>query len=103
MSYIKVDHSKFESTALDIDNYVSMMKKKMQIAQNEVTSLSSSWQGTDFVQFRKNFDEVDNKSSVHVQMVKALESFSGYLRYAAKKYKEAQNRAINRANGLPRW
>lgn len=103
MAYIKVDHSKFESTASAVDNYVTLMKNKMRSAQGEVASLSSSWQGSDFTQFRTEFDKVDNDDSAHAQMVKALESYARYLRYAANKYKEAQAKAINRANGLPKY
>lgn len=103
MAYIKVDHSKFEGAASAIDSYVKLMKNKMQNAQNEVSTLSATWQGSDFVQFRKEFDKVDNNDSTHVKMVKVLESYSRYLRYASKKYRDAQARAVNRANGLPRW
>lgn len=100
MAYIKVDHSKFENTASAIDRYVTLMKNKMRSAQGEVTTLSSSWQGYDFTQFKTEFDTVDNEDSTHTQMVKALESYARFLRYAASKYKNAQARAINRANIL---
>lgn len=103
MAYIKVDHSKFESTASVVDSYVTLMRNKMHSAQGEVETLSSSWQGTDFVQFKTEFDKVNNEDSIHIQMVKAMESYAKYLRLAADKYKDAQARAINRADSLPRW
>lgn len=103
MAYIKVDHSKFEDAASAVDSYVTFMKNKMHSAQSEITALSLSWQSSDSVQFRKEFDKLDNNDSTHIQMVKALESYSRYLRYAANKYRDAQARAVNRANGLPRW
>ena len=103
MAYIKVNHSKFESTANAVDKYVTLMKNKMRNAQNEVATLSSTWQGTDYTQFKAAFDRVDNGDSTHVQMLKALESYSKYLRFAAEKYKKAQTDAVNRANNLPKW
>ena len=103
MAYIKVDHSKFESAASAVDDYVTLMKNKMRSVQGEVATLSSSWQGSDFNQFKTEFDKLDNGDSTHTQMVKALESYAKYLRFAAKKYKETQAGAINRANRLPRW
>ncbi len=103
MAYIKVDHSKFEGAASAVDSYVNLMKNKMRSAQGEVNILSSSWQGTDYNQFKIMFDRVDNNDSTHMQMVKSLESYSKYLRFAANKYKDAQTRAVNRANSLPRW
>ena len=103
MAYIKVDHSKFEDAASAVDSYVTLMKNKMRSAQGEVATLSSSWQGSDFAQFQTEFDKIDNDDSTHTQMVKAMESYARYLRYAADKYKGAQIRAINRASSLSRW
>ena len=100
---VKVDHSKFESVASAIDDYVALLKNKMISSQGEIDILSSTWQGSDFAQFKIEFDKVDNADSTHVQMVKALESYAKYLRFAAKKYKDAQQRAVNRANNLPKW
>lgn len=103
MAYIKVDHSKFESAAYAVDSYVNLMKSKMRGAQSEISILSSTWQGSDFAQFKTQFNKVDDADSTHAQMLKAMESYSKYLRFAANKYKEAQSRAVNRANNLPRW
>lgn len=103
MAYIKVDHSKFESAAVAVDKYTTLMKNKMRSSQGEVTTLASNWQGSDFAQFRLAFDKVDNVDSTHAQMLKSLESYAKYLRFASSKYKEAQARAVNRANSLPRW
>lgn len=103
MAYIKVDHSKCERAASAVDEYVTLMKDKMKSAQGEVITLSSTWQGSDFTQFKSQFDKVDNDDSTHTQMVKALESYANYLRYASVKYKDAQAKAVNRANSLPRY
>ena len=103
MASIKVDHSKFEATAKAVDAYVKTLKTKMTSAQTEVTTLSKTWQGTDATKFKTTFNKVDDKGSVHAEMVKALESYAKYLRYAAQKYKDVQTDAVNRANRLPRW
>lgn len=103
MAYIKVDHSEFERAASAVDGYVKLMKNKMRSAQSEITTLSLSWQGFDFTQFKSELKKVDNKDSVHTQTVNAMESYAKHLRFAANKYKDAQARAVNRANNLPRW
>ncbi len=103
MAYICVDHSKFEGTASEIDKYVSLMKNKMKSAQGEVDALAASWQGSDFSQFEAQFNKLDNSDSTHRKMLKALESYSNFLRYAEAQYKEAQSKAVNRANLLPRY
>lgn len=103
MAYIRVDHSKFEAAASAIDTYVASMKNKMRSAGSEVTTLSANWQGSDFTQFKAQWDKVTNNDSTYYQMIKSLESYAKYLRYAAQKYKEAQSKAVNRANSLPRY
>lgn len=103
MAYIRVDHSKFETAASAIDAYVSSMKTKMHNAGEEVTTLSANWQGSDFTQFKAQWDKVTNNDSTYSQMIKSLESYAKYLRLAAQKYKEAQSKAVNRANGLPKY
>ena len=103
MAYIKVDHSKFGSAASAVDSYVSLMKSKMGSADNEVNLLSASWQGSDYTQFKTEWDKVTNKESTYSEMIKSLESYSKFLKYAESKYKDAQSKAVNRANNLPRY
>ena len=103
MAYIKVDHSKLENAASAVETYVTLMKGKMASANGEVTTLSSSWQGSDFNQFKVQWDKVTNDSSTYSKMLKSMESYAKYLRYAAGKYKEAQSKAVNRANSLPKY
>ena len=99
---VKVDHSKLESTATEIEQYITVLKGKMDAAQNEVRVLSSSWQGSDASQFRTKWNTVTDQNSIYAQTVKQLESYAQYLRYAAKKYKEAQTNAVNAACRLPK-
>ena len=47
MAKIKVDHSKFESAASEIEDYVDILKKKMNGVQGEVNNICSAWQGSD--------------------------------------------------------
>ena len=103
MAYIKVDYSYFEKAASAIDTYVSSMKNKMRSAGSEVTTLSANWQGSDFTQFKAQWDKVTNNDSTYSQMIKSLESYAKYLRFAAQKYKSAQSMAVRNANNLPRW
>lgn len=103
MAYIKVDHSKFENAASEIDEYVSLLKDKMKTARLEVLAMTYQWQGSDAVEFMKQFDKIDDDESVYKNMIESLESYATFLRYAAKRYKDAQTVAVNRANALNRW
>lgn len=103
MAYIKVDHSKFSGTASAVDSYVTQLRNKMSSAESEVNNMSSIWQGSDFTQFKSQWNKVTNGESTYSEMIKALESYSKFLKYAAEKYKDAQTKAVNRANSLPRW
>lgn len=101
--YIKVDHSMFSGAAEAVETYVTDLKKKMRSADAEVKGMMRIWQGADAGQFNAQWDAVTNGDSTYSEMVKSLESYAQYLRYAAGKYKDAQARAVNRANNLPRW
>jgi len=103
MAYIKVDHSKFSESAKAIDDYITMLKNKMMSAEREVNTMSSAWQGEDYTQFKAQWNRVTNDVSTYHDMIKSLESYSEFLKYAAEKYKDAQTKAINRANSLPKW
>lgn len=103
MAYIKVDHSKFTGAANAIDSYVTQMKRKMTSANTEVNNMSSIWQGKDFTRFKSQWNKVTDGESTYSEMIKSMESYSKFLKYAAAKYKDAQTKAINRAGGLPKY
>ena len=103
MASIKVDHSKFSGAADAVDSYVSKLKKQMNSAESEVNGLSGAWLGADYTQFKAQWNKVTDGDATYTQMVKALEAYSKFLKYAADKYKEAQSKAVNRANGLPKY
>lgn len=102
MAYIRVDHSKFSGAANEVDAYIKQLKTKMNRADDEVNNMSHFWSGSDYLQFKHQWDRVTNGESTYLEMVNALESYSKYLRYAAEKYKDAQTKAVNRADRLPR-
>ena len=102
--YVKVNRRQLNSTANEVDNYVSLMKQKMTEAENEVNNtLLSAWSGLDASVFKKQWEKVKEEDSAYKKMLKALEIYAEELRYAEKQYRDAQIDAINRATGLPRW
>jgi len=103
MAYIKVNCNSINAAAKAVDKYVGEMKKKMSAADNDVKTMGIDWQGSDYAAFQAKWGEAVNDSSVYMKMRKSLESYADYLRYAAKRYKDAQNAAVNRANSLPRF
>lgn len=101
MSYhIKVNHSQFKAAADAIDTYISRHNKNMSAAGREVTLLGSSWQGKDAAKFQQQWNRVDDHDSTSKNMTKALEQYADFLRFAAKEYKDAQAKAVNKANRL---
>ncbi|MCP8969379.1 WXG100 family type VII secretion target [Ectobacillus ponti] len=100
MGHIRVNHSKFEAAAAAIETYVANHGKNMNAASQEVTALSSSWQGKDSAQFQQQWDRVADNDSTAKKMAKSMESYAKFLRYAAGEYKNAQAKAVNRANDL---
>ena len=103
MAYIKVDYNKFEHTASAIDTYISKHKSNMGKIDAEINGLSSSWQGEDYISIKKEWEQMNALDSTSGKMVKNLNNYAQFLRSVGKTYKDAQRRAIDRANKLPQW
>lgn len=103
MAIISVDHSQFEKTASAIESYVSKHRTKMKTIDQSVNSLKTSWQGADYEQLKKEWQEMNSSDSTSEKMLKSLQNYADFLRFAANKYKSAQTNAVNRANQLPRY
>ena len=95
MAYIKVDHKKMISAANQINNYTSMFDKNMSSIDNAVTSLNADYQ-----QVKNDWEVINSSESISHKMKITLDNYASAVREAAKKYQEAQARAINRANSL---
>ena len=100
MAYIKVNHRKIISAADKIDNYLSKFDKNMTGIDIAVTSLNVEWKGADYQQVKTEWDEINSSDSTSYNMRTSLNNYASAVREAAKKYQEAQARAINRANSL---
>lgn len=99
-NYIRVNHSQFESTATAIESYLSKHKKNMAAAGQEVAALGQTWQGKDFTEFQHKWTKVTDNGSTSHAMITSLENYAKALRYAASQYKDAQAKAVNKANWL---
>ena len=100
MAYIKVNHKKMLAVADQVDNYVTQLEKGMTSIDSAMLSVGSTWKGDDYQQVKKEWDEINSSGSTTDRMKTTLKSYSGSIREASKLYKEAQARAINRANTL---
>ena len=103
MAYIKVDHSEFEKAASVIDSYVTKHRNNMNSINSAMNALASSWQGNDYQQVKAEWQEINAYDSTSGKMIRTMQSYADFLRFAAKKYKDAQSNAVNRANRLPKY
>lgn len=103
MANIKVDHSQLEKTAAAIDTYIVKHRNNMQAINQSVISLGASWRGSDYNQVHIEWQQINASDSTSGRMLKSLDNYADFLRFAANKYKSAQTNAINRANNLPRY
>ncbi len=99
-NFIKVNHSKFELAASAIETYISRHKKNMAASGQEVTALALSWHGKDSENFQNQWSKLTENDSTSEKMINALENYAKFLEYAANEYKNAQSKAINRADWL---
>ena len=103
MANITVDHDEFEVAAAAIDSYVAKHRKNMRSMNTAVESLGMSWAGVDYEQVKREWNQLDAAGSTSQRMIESLENYARALRAAAKKYRDAQSNAFNRANKLPRY
>ena len=100
MAYIKVNHQKMLNAANQVDNYITQLDKNMATIDSTMLSLGADWKGEDYRQMKTEWNEINSPGSVTDKMKTTLKSYAGSIREASKLYKEAQARAINRANTL---
>ena len=100
MAYVKVDYNKFEHAANAIDTYITRHKSNMGKIDAEINDLSAFWQGSDYLAVKKEWDRMNANDSTSGQMLASLKNYADFLRFASESYKNAQNRAIDRANIL---
>lgn len=103
MAYIEVNHRNLQSIASEVDSYISRQKSMTQTITQTINGLSTSWQGDDYAQFKNSWLHSESSNSTLDNMIKSLDGYAEFLRYAAKKYIDAQEKAVNRANRLPRY
>lgn len=97
MAYIKVDRIQLHQTADHIDAYIRKTEKHMQSVDSAVVSLGAAWQGKDYAQIYKEWNEINGKGSTTEKMLSTLKNYANAIRESENKYKDAQARAMNRA------
>lgn len=103
MANIKVDYRSMDNAISSVDSYIRTAEAKMTAAQREVSYLASNWRGSDASKYMEQWNTVTSEGSAYRKMINALKSYSSFLKCAESEYKNAQARAINRANALPRY
>lgn len=97
MAYIEVDHKKLAEAANGIDRYVDKLKSNMSSIDNTMNGLKTGWDGADYNQLMKEWNEINGTGSTTAKYISTLQAYSGTLQEARKKYIDAQAKAVNRA------
>lgn len=100
MAYIKVDPSTLDKCADKVSAYISEHRSSMYRMDSSVDSLSAVWQGDDYNQVKKEWVEIKAEDSTSEKMLRSVLALETSIRNASVKYKEAQMRAVSRANQL---
>ncbi|MBQ8611220.1 MAG: WXG100 family type VII secretion target [Oscillospiraceae bacterium] len=103
MAKIKVDYKELEKTADEVKSYIEAHRALMKEIDAEVSALGTEWQGEDYEHTKKEWAEMKGKESTSEKMLRELDSYEELLRYAAKRYRDAQKTVVQMANKLPRW
>lgn len=102
MAQIHIDRSKLIKAAGQVEQVADQIEINMNNAANAADALPQGWEGKDYVVFRDRLKAIYGNDSVSKAMVRSMRAYADYLRFAEAQYKEAQIRAINKADGLKR-
>ena len=103
MAYIQVDHQQLDKAADAVEAYITKQNRKMNEMDSSIRSMHSFWTGSDYQLFLQQWDRISANDSVSERMIQSFQHYSDFLRFASKKYQDAQSNEVNRANRLPRW
>ena len=78
MAYIKVNHSQFETTATAIETYITKHKNNMNSIDNSITSLNASWQGIDYNQVKREWQQINAFDSTSGKMLTAMQNYANF-------------------------
>lgn len=102
MARIRVDHSRLNTVADTVETDAKGIKSQMAKAQLSVMQMAFGWQGKDASKFLKKWETNYEANAAYKLTIDQMEAYARYLRYAAKLYRDAQIKALNTANKLPR-
>ena len=102
MSYIKVNYQKLVIAAEKIKDYVLKFERNMKYIEDSVFELNENWKGQDYDAFKIYWKEIYSAKTPSDMTKISMEKYAEALRESAEQYREAQIRAINRANTLCR-
>ena len=101
MAKIKVNHATLEKTAGVIEDKIRTFNQTINQANSAVGNMTSMWTGTDYGEYKTQWEKATGKGSPTKAMTKALQAYADYLKYAAEMYKKAQGEAVNRSKKIP--
>lgn len=97
MRTIRVEPSRLESAAANIENADADYNRIYQAMYAEVDKMSSSWQGKDNTMFTSQIKEFQDDLR---QISIVMREYANFLRTSARAYREAQDEIYSRATKL---
>ena len=97
MRTIRVEPSRLESAAANIENADADYNRIYQAMYAEVDKMSSSWQGKDNTMFTSQIKEFQYDLR---QISIVMREYANFLRTSARAYREAQDEIYSRATKL---
>lgn len=100
MVKIKVDRGELKRASKIILSSIDEEKKKYKLLKSEIELKSSSWQGSDYLLYKKKWDEVLKQDSEFYKQLEMLKSYAQYLQHCENEYYKLQNRISSKAKRL---
>ena len=100
--YIKTECEKMVKTAENIEAQIAEIKKLMTDSTTAVLEMGSGFRGADYDAFYSKWGSLIAEDSTYSTLIKRLESYAKFLRYAAEQYEYVQEQAQYRVNRIPK-
>lgn len=101
--YIKTDYERLVKTAENVESQIAEIKKLMNNSSTAVLKMRSGFHGADYNAFYAKWDGLLTEDSTYTTLIKRLESYAKFLRYAAEQYEYVQDQAQLRSNRIPKY
>lgn len=102
MAYIRIETEKLDNAIKAIKEFVLKATEDCDKVSNKVLTMQNFFQGDDSKAFTLKWLElVRSSDSTYTKMLEEMNRYAEYLEFVKKKYEEAREEVLAKAQGIP--